>query len=49
MSGELLGTVSEARDALGLPDAAAVWELVAAGDLTATQPDDGGAWVISRR
>lgn len=41
-----LGTVSEARDALGLTDSAEVWELVAGGHLEATDDPESGKWII---
>jgi hypothetical protein len=48
--GERLGTVGQARDALGLVDSAEVWEEVAAGRLQAVRdvPDAPTLWTIYR-
>ncbi len=47
---ERLGTISEARDALGLLDAAEVWQWVAAGRLLAERDDSTRpqTWIVYR-
>jgi hypothetical protein len=44
-----LGTVTEAAEKLGLPDAAAVWDAVAAGRLVAVPGNYGGPWEIWKK
>jgi hypothetical protein len=44
---QVLGSPVEAMEALRV-DAADLWELVAAGELTASRPDDRSRWTISR-
>lgn len=44
--GRRLGTVTEAVEALGLLDSAAVWDAVAAGRLHAERPTEDDRWTI---
>jgi hypothetical protein len=41
-----LGTGTEARDKLGLPDAAAVWDMVSAKQLVVTRESDDVPWTF---
>lgn len=44
--GERLGTISEAREKLGLRDTAAVWDKIAHDDLRTTRESNFATWTV---